>query len=148
MIEDITSDAKTLEIEYSKAEKKLNELVEKLKKVQSRSKSKEDQLSLLPQLRDTLKKSWFLLGCDLSSKLCSKLYSSGGLELLLNRIKSDDDHDLQMSSAQVLQYTLSVENVTHVLAAKDSDKIVDLATAISSKKTPVISSLTHLFFFE
>lgn len=145
MIEDITSDAKTLETEYSKAEKKLNELVEKLKKVQS---NKEDQLSLLPQLRDTLKKSWFLLGCDLSSKLCSKLYSSGGLELLLNRIKSDDDHDLQMSSAQVLQYTLSVENVTHVLAAKDSDKIVDLATAISSKKTPVTSSLTHSFLFE
>lgn len=124
------SDHKALEAECMKAEKKMAQLVEKLKR-----KDRQEVLTVTPELKDTLKKSWFMLGVELTNRVCDKFRTSGGLDIILENCKNSQDQELQRRSASVLQYCLSAANVEYVLRSPESNKIVDLATGIRSDNT-------------
>ena len=124
------SDHKTLEAECMKAEKKMAQLVEKLKR-----KDRQEVLTVTPELKDTLKKSWFMLGVELSNRVCDKFRSSGGLDIILENCKNSEDQELQRRSASVLQYCLNSANVEYVLRSSESYKIVELATNITTDNT-------------
>ena len=143
------SDQKTLEAEYGKAEKKMNDLVDKLK---AKGITRDALLTLLPSIKDTLKKSWFLLGVELSSKLCDKFKSWGALDIILDNCKNEEDEEVQRLSACVLHYCLSIGNVAHSLASNDSCKLVNLVTSIQDNQSASttfiragVGIISHLF---
>ena len=129
------SDHKALEAECLKAEKKLAQLVEKLKR-----KDRQEILALTPELKDTLKKCWFMLGVEFSNRVCDKFRTSGGLDVILENCKNSEDEEMQRRSASVLQYCLSSANVEYVLKSSESHKIVELATSIVDTSAPNIRS--------
>lgn len=124
------SDHKALEAECLKAEKKMQQLVDKLKK-----KDRQEMLTVTPELKDTLKKSWFMLGVEFSNRVCDKFRSSGGLDIIIENCKNAEDQELQRRSASVLQYSLNSANVEYVLRSSESYKIVELATSITGDNT-------------
>lgn len=126
------SERKTIECEFSKAEKKVGQIIEKLKNSKT---SKKDQIIILPPLRDNLKKAWVLLGNECTYRICDKLRTSGALDILIDNLKCEDASEEQIAlrdiSASVLQYCLSIPNVTHVLSSPDVNKVVTLAASVN-----------------
>lgn len=109
MIQDVsdTDDSQSvpqLAANFASIEQKLSEFAEKLK-----SASREEAADLLKVMQDMLRKAWLApsLGYDLGTRLCDTMKECGGLDILISNCTNDKDFELQLLSAQVLQYCLS-----------------------------------------
>lgn len=78
--------------------------------------SNKESPSTLDHINDVMRRAWVVpqWGHELGLSLCNTLRSSGGLELILKNC-SENDKELQFSSARLLEQTLTTENRSHVV---------------------------------
>ncbi|XP_043282971.1 NAD(+) hydrolase sarm1 [Venturia canescens] len=127
----------------------LNNCVERLKANDS-SKSGKAPL-LLNRVNEIIRKAWAVPthGHELGYTLCNTLRTTGGLELLMTNCEASD-HELQFSSARLLEQCLTTENRAHVVE-NGLEKVVTVACVCTKNANSVDHArvgtgiLEHLF---
>ncbi|XP_063704161.1 NAD(+) hydrolase sarm1 isoform X3 [Culicoides brevitarsis] len=78
--------------------------------------SNKESPTTLDHINDVMRRAWVVpqWGHELGLSLCNTLRSSGGLDLVLKNC-SENDKELQFSSARLLEQTLTTENRSHVV---------------------------------
>ncbi|XP_025075858.1 sterile alpha and TIR motif-containing protein 1 isoform X2 [Pogonomyrmex barbatus] len=132
----------------------LDSFVERLKasadggKINSSS-SKAPQL--LNRVNEIIRKAWAVPthGHELGYTLCNTLRTRGGLDLLMSNCVAND-HELQFSSARLLEQCLTTENRAHVVE-NGLEKVVNVACVCTKNANSVDHArvgtgiLEHLF---
>ncbi|KAK0174785.1 hypothetical protein PV327_010515 [Microctonus hyperodae] len=106
---------------------------------------------LLNRVNEIIRKAWAVPthGHNLGYKLCNTLRDHGGLDLLMSNCVSND-HELQFSSAQLLEQCLTTENRAYVVE-HGLEKVVNVACVCTKNTNSVDHSrvgtgiLEHLF---
>lgn len=103
----------------------LNSFVERLKSNDSTKSGKAPLL--LDRVNEIIRKAWAVPthGHELGYTLCNTLRTRGGLDLLITNCVASD-HDLQFSSARLLEQCLTTENRAHVVE-NGLEKVVNVA---------------------
>lgn len=119
------------------------------------SKSSTDSGSKAPELlnrvNEIIRKAWAVPthGHELGYTLCNTLRTRGGLDLLMSNCVAND-HELQFSSARLLEQCLTTENRAHVVE-NGLEKVVNVACVCTKNANSVDHSrvgtgiLEHLF---
>ncbi|KAK2581225.1 hypothetical protein KPH14_008022 [Odynerus spinipes] len=106
---------------------------------------------LLNRVNEIIRKAWAVPthGHELGYSLCNTLRTRGGLDLLMSNCVASD-HELQFSSARLLEQCLTTENRAHVVE-HGLEKVVNIACVCTKNANSVDHSrvgtgiLEHLF---
>lgn len=106
---------------------------------------------LLNRVNEIIRKAWAVptYGHELGYTLCNTLRTRGGLDLLMSNCVASD-HELQFSSARLLEQCLTTENRAHVVE-HGLEKVVNVACVCTKNANSVDHSrvgtgiLEHLF---
>lgn len=106
---------------------------------------------LLNRVNEIIRKAWAVPthGHELGYTLCNTLRTRGGLDLLMSNCIAND-HELQFSSARLLEQCLTTENRAHVVE-NGLEKVVNVACVCTKNANSVDHSrvgtgiLEHLF---
>ncbi|XP_076296862.1 sterile alpha and armadillo motif isoform X5 [Lasioglossum baleicum] len=106
---------------------------------------------LLNRVNEIIRKAWAVPthGHELGYTLCNTLRTRGGLDLLMSNCVASD-HELQFSSARLLEQCLTTENRAHVVE-HGLEKVVNVACVCTKNANSVDHSrvgtgiLEHLF---
>ncbi|EFN88463.1 Sterile alpha and TIR motif-containing protein 1, partial [Harpegnathos saltator] len=106
---------------------------------------------LLNRVNEIIRKAWAVPthGHELGYTLCNTLRTRGGLDILMSNCVAND-HELQFSSARLLEQCLTTENRAHVVE-NGLEKVVNVACVCTKNANSVDHSrvgtgiLEHLF---
>lgn len=129
----------------------LDESVKRLQQQQQGNDLGKKAPLILNKINDILQKAWAVPshGHELGYSLCNRLRMDGGLDLLISNC-TNNDRDLQFSSARLLEQCLTTENRAHVVD-HGLDKVVNVACVCTKQSNSVDHSrvgtgiLEHLF---
>ncbi|XP_044015576.1 NAD(+) hydrolase sarm1 isoform X2 [Aphidius gifuensis] len=126
----------------------LDLFVERLKSTDSNNNGKAPLL--LNRVNEIIRKAWAVptYGHELGYTLCNILRTRGGLDMLMTNCIAND-HELQFSSAKLLEQCLTTENRVHVVE-NGLEKVVEVACVCTKNQNSDYSRvgtgiLEHLF---
>lgn len=142
-----SNNQKDVERAISKYSQTLESFIKSIEKSDS---SKKIVPTSLDHINDVIRRAWSvpIHGHELGATLCNTLRSSGGLDIVLRNC-TENDKEVQVSSARLLEQCLTTENRSHVVE-KGLRQVVSVACVCTKDTKPDHSRigtgiLEHLF---